>query len=309
MSAIFIRAIVGVFLLLPLVTVATDSARADGGLNLVIGRITDSPTKHQKRMAAMAEYLASELLDTGVSGVDVVLAKTEAEMANLIRAGKVDILSETPFMALELEEEGVVNILMREWKKGVPRYHSVIVARKDGPVKNIGDLAGRRIAFEDAGSTSGYMLPRNAIEVSGLAMTRLTKKTNAVPAGKVGYSFTGNESGVITGIHEGIFDAGAVSNLDWDDKETVPDQLRGDLEIIHQTKPVIRSTLMVRASIPDEIQEQIAVILENMHKTEEGRAVMKKYSKVARYDRIEGEAAQGLEEARKVWKRVRAYTN
>lgn len=36
---------------------------------------------------------------------------------------------------------------------------------------------------------------------------------------------------------------------------------------------------------------------------------MKKYSEVARYDRIEGEAAQGLEEARKVWKRVRAYTN
>ena len=299
-----IRILIGMLLLMPLLTATVPSSHAAGGLNLVIGRITDDPDKHYDKMVGMAEYLASELLDYGVSGVGVVMAETEAEMADLIRAGKVDILSETPLMALALRDEGVVNILMREWKKGVPQYHSVIVARKDSPVSRIRDLAGRRIAFEDAGSTSGYMLPRNAIDAAGLAMAELAKPAASVPAGKVGYFFTGSETGVIVGIHNGTFDAGAVSNLDWEDKETVPDNLRGDLHVIHKTAPVIRSTLMVRASIPVEIQERIADILENMHKSDEGKAVMKAYSKVARYDRVEGEALQGLEEADRIRKRM-----
>lgn len=293
-------------LVLPLMTIAGTSSHAAGGLTLVIGRITDNPDKHYKRMTGMAEYLASELLDSGVSDVDVIMVETEAEMEKLLKAGKVDILSETPFMALGLQEEGVVDILMREWKKGVSQYHSVIIARIDGPVSAIGDLAGRKVAFEDAGSTSGYMLPRDAIEVAGLHMAALAKQTDTVPAGNVGYVFTGSEEGVIAGIHKGTFDAGAVSNLDWEDKKTVPDNLRDDLRVIHQTAPVIRSTLMVRSSIPSDIKAQIASILENMHKSEEGKAVMKAYSKVARYDRIEGEALKGLEEANSIRKRLQA---
>ncbi len=86
--------------------------------------------------------------------------------------------------------------------------------------------------------------------------------------------------------------------------DTVPDDLRNDLQVIYETKPVIRSVLMVNASIPAEAQEAIAVILEQMEKTPEGREVMKKYSKVSRYDRIEGDALKGLEEARRIWLRL-----
>lgn len=298
------RILIGTLLLLPLMTVKAIPSHAAGGLNLVIGRITDDPDKHFKRMNNMAEYLAVELLAYGISGVDVIMVETEAEMEKLILEGKVDILSETPFMALSLRDKKAVKILMREWKKGVPKYHSVIIARKDGPVQSMSDLVGKRFVFEDPGSTSGYMLPRDALQVSGLNLSELAKPNSTVPAGKVGYSFSGSESGVILGVHKGTFAAGAVSNLDWNDKETVPDNLRKDLQVIHETNPVIRSTVMVRAAIPADIQERIAVTLENMHKTPESLAVMKKYSKVSRYDRIEGEALTDLQNADTVRKRL-----
>lgn len=298
------RILIGTLLLLPLMTVKAIPSHAAGGLNLVIGRITDDPDKHFKRMNNMAEYLAVELLAYGISGVDVIMVETEAEMEKLILEGKVDILSETPFMALALRDKKAVNILMREWKKGVPKYHTVIIARKDGPVQSLSDLVGKRFVFEDPGSTSGYMLPRDALQVSGLNLSELAKPNSTVPAGKVGYSFSGSESGVILGVHKGTFAAGAVSNLDWNDKETVPDNLRKDLQVIHETNPVIRSTVMVRAAIPADIQERIAVTLENMHKTPESLAVMKKYSKVSRYDRIEGEALTDLQYANTVRKRL-----
>ena len=48
---------------------------------------------------------------------------------------------------------------------------------------------------------------------------------------------------------------------------------------------------------------RLATVLEQMEQTPEGREVMKAYSKVARYDRIEGDALKGLEEARRIWLR------
>ncbi len=298
------RLLIGGLVPMLLLTAAASPVLAAEGASLVIGRITDDPEKHEKRLRSMADYLAKQLAEYGVSSVGTVMVETEDEMAELMRAGRVDILSETPFMAIQLESEGVVDILMREWKKGVPEYHSVVIARKDSAVQSLADLAGRRVAFEDAGSTSGYLLPRNAIENAGLAMAELASPTAPVADGAAGYTFTGSETGVIAAIYRGTADAGAVSNLDWAEEDTVPEAMRAKLRVIYETKPVIRSVLMVNASIPAEVQEQIAVILEQMETTPEGREAMKKYSKVARYDRIEGDALKGLEEARRIWLRL-----
>ncbi len=298
------RILIGVLLAAPFLPVSVSTAQAQDGVTLVIGRITDSPDKHYKRMTQMAEYLAAELADFGVGGVDVLITATEEEMAEALRRGRVDILSETPFLALELQEEGVVDILMREWKKGVPEYHSVIVVHKDSPVQSLADLAGRRVSFEDAGSTSGYLLPRAALEDAGLALIEIANPNRPVPAGRVGYRFSGSESKVAAAVADGTADAGAYSNLDWDDEESTPPEVKARLRILHETKPVIRSTLMVRRSIPDEIKVRLAEVLEAMHESEDGRAAMKKYAKVAKYDRIEGDALRGLEEARRIWLRV-----
>ncbi len=305
MNRFFYRLMLGVLIAAPALPAALSTAQAQDGVTLVIGRITDSPDKHYKRMAQMAEYLAAELVDYGVGGVDVMIYPTEEEMAEALRRGRVDIVSETPFLALELQEEGVVDILMREWKKGVPEYHSVIVVRKDSPAQSLADLAGRRVTFEDPGSTSGYLLPRAALEDAGLSLLEVANPNRPVPADRVGYRFSGSESKVVRAVAEGTADAGAYSNLDWDDEESTPPEVKAQLRILHETKPVIRSTLMVRRSIPADIKTRLAEVLEHMHESEDGRAAMKKYAKVAKYDRIEGEALRGLEEARRIWLRVR----
>ena len=108
------RLLIGGILPMLLLATAIAPAQAAEGSMLVIGRITDNPDKHGKRLNAMAEYLAAELAEYGVTSVGTIMVETEDEMADLMRAGKVDILSETPFMAIELESEGVVDILMRE---------------------------------------------------------------------------------------------------------------------------------------------------------------------------------------------------
>lgn len=309
MSHFAIRLSISLLLLASVTVSAASRAIAAGDGHLVIGRISQEPRKHFDRLTAMADYLTQELAGNGITGIDVVMVSGLAEMEQLLAAGQVDILSETPFMALDMAEKGLAEIVLREWKKGVAEYHSVIVARKDGPVQRLEDLAGRRVAFEDAGSTSGYLMPHFALEQAGLSLQELANSEDAVPPGKTGYSFANGEINVVAWVHRGRVGAGAISNLDWNSKSSAPAHFKKDLQIIHRTDPVTRSVFLTRAGLDDAIKTRIMAVLESMHESPDGRAALKKYFKVARYDRLTGEALAGLENVRRIRQSVSGHIN
>lgn len=277
---------------------------ADDGVRLVIGRISQEPRKHYARLQAMADYLALQLAGRGVAGVDVVMVSSPDRMRKLLEEGKVDILSETPFVALELEEAGLVSLLLREWKKGVPEYRTLIVARRDGPVNELKDMVGHRFAFEDPGSTSGYLIPRAALEAASLSLTALDNPRDPVPEGMVGYSFARGEINVVAWVNRGLAEAGALSNLDWYSPKSAPEHLKQELKIIHETDPVIRSLLMVRSTMDGALQRELKEVLLHMHLTRDGRETLRSYFRVQKYDALEGDALAGLETARTIWKQV-----
>lgn len=306
---------ISVALFVALVAVAPASiiwappVHADAGTTLVIGRITTEPRKHFDRLRAMAKYLAARLAGDGISGVEVVMVDSVDKMRALLRDGQVDIISETPFVAFELAEQGLATLLLREWKKGVPQYHSVIVARKDGPVRRLEDLRGRRFAFEDHGSTSGYMLPRAAIEMAGFRLHELDGPRDPVPEDAVGYSFADGEINVIAWVNRGLADAGAISNLDWNDPATAPPRFREALTVIHETPPIIRSILVVRSTLDAAHRRRLTEVLERMHEDAEGRKVLKAYFAVSRFDRLDGDALPSLQAAQEIWRRTRGFAN
>ncbi|UCH73559.1 MAG: phosphate/phosphite/phosphonate ABC transporter substrate-binding protein [Rhodospirillales bacterium] len=290
-------------------TTAAPAAMAESGRRLVLGRISNEPHKHMEQMRAMAGYLAEQLADQGVSGVDVVFAESPTRMLGLLHEGRIDLFSETAFVALEFISANMAKPLLREWKKGAPEYHSVILVRRDSGLTALSELVGGKFAFEDSGSTSGYLMPRAALEEAGLQLAALTDPRNPTPDNMLGYGFAQGEINVIAWVNRGLADAGAISNLDWEDPDTAPARLKDELHILHETEPVIRSLFMARRSLDDELCARISALLEHMHESPEGRAVLKKYYKVARYDRIEGDARTGLEAARAIWRRHREHSD
>jgi len=300
-----LRVIGGVAALVAVGVSAPPVTLAESGQRLVIARLSNEPHKHLHSLHAMANYLAAQLADEGIAGVDVAFAESPAQMRRMLEEKKVDLLSETAFMALEFMNDGTAKALAREWKKGVPEYHSVIIARKDSGLTALSDLVGRKFAFEDPGSTSGYLLPRIALEDAGLRLMRLPDPRNPVRDGTVGFSFAQGEINVIAWVNRGLADAGALSNLDWDEPDAAANPLKKDLQIIYRTEPVVRSLFLARSSLDGRLCERIAEILQSMHESPEGRAVLKEYFDVARYDSLEGDALKGLEAARRVWLRFR----
>jgi phosphonate transport system substrate-binding protein len=104
-----------------------------------------------------------------------------------------------------MEATGAHPILIRE-KDGIREYNSVVFVNKDSDIENFADLAGKVVVFQDPGSTSAYILPRNLLAEAGL---ELVESERPVP-GKLAYYFSGDDENLLAHVKLGKADAGGV---------------------------------------------------------------------------------------------------
>ena len=102
---------------------------------------------------------------------------------------------------------------MREWKKGVSSYRGIIIVSKESGISELSNLRGRKIAFEDPGSTSGFLLPYAALVNGGLTLRRVTSPRSTVATGEIGYVFAEEELNIAGWVVRGIVAAGAMSEV------------------------------------------------------------------------------------------------
>lgn len=162
----------GLIGLAPLAANSAESAapRAD---HLVVGKVSDNPKKVHPALTAMGEYLVRAANGAGLKTSSVALTLTSAEMAERLRKGEVDLVSETLFGALIYERDAGAEIALREWKGGVSAYRSLIVARADSGIGDLEALRGKRIAFQDETSTTAFHAPLAVMLKRGLKMRRI----------------------------------------------------------------------------------------------------------------------------------------
>ena len=279
-----------------------NGVRAKDDPTFIIGKVTADARKSQKRLTAMGNYLAKHLRDFGVSRAAVRLARSNREMIEILRRGEVDLISETPFSAFFLAAHGGGEIILREWKKGQASYYTVFIVRKDSGIATLADLRGKKIVFEDPGSTSAFLVPFTILREQDFEMVELASPRETPPAGKGGYVFGREELNISFWVSRGIAHAGAFSNQDW--LVRTHDSVKKDLKVIHRTKPITRSVVLVRRGLDQRRKQRIKEVLLRMHESPEGKKVLKIYYKVKKYDEIEGEAAEHLAEARKIYAHI-----
>ena len=230
---------------------------------LVMGYITDNPRKQYRKLKPIADYLAGHLAEFGIRGSELVFVKTPAEMVGLLQQGQVDWVSESAFgTALFVEQAGARPLLVRK-KGGGAQYYSIIFSRRDSGVETLADLRGRRILFEDAGSTSAYFIPRLALVEKGMELQSLNGPWQTPAADKVGFLFSLSERNSVTWVHQGVAEAGAVSNKDWLDSDTISPVQKQDLQIIYQSPPYPRAIESVGAHVTEAMAAAMTKVLVN----------------------------------------------
>ena len=261
---------------------------------LTIARVSGNPRKHYNALGALGAYMAPRLADVGVRSYQVRLARDIEEMTEWLRSGEVDLVMETPFSAIAFEQDAGAELLLRAWKGGLPGYRTVFFARKDSSIFSLADLRGKVIAFEDAGSTSGFLVPFTAMLHDGLLLKPHLPGEEHHTGSEVRYLFAGSELNVAAWVARGRVDAGAFSDLDWNNASKMPPGFKEDLTIIHQTPEIVRSLVLAREGLAEPVKRRISEVLKAMDDSVEGRVALEALYETRRFDALEGEAAKSL---------------
>lgn len=133
------------------------------------------PAENSQSLAQTFEPLVKLIEKVTGAKVKFQNASDYAAVIEGQRAGKIDIASYGPFSYVLAKDggvpiEAVVAPVDKEGDK--PSYTSLCYTRPDSGITSLKDLKGKKVAFVDKASTSGYLVPMKGLMDEGLTIDK-----------------------------------------------------------------------------------------------------------------------------------------
>jgi phosphate/phosphite/phosphonate ABC transporter binding protein len=195
--------------------------------------------------------------------VSVYIAKSEDDLRAQMELGAVDLGRFSPIAYVEAARGGKVRVIAQSVLNGSTTYPGIIIKRFDSHIESLADLEGKRLAFVDSKSLSGFLFPRAMLMDKGIDPGRFFKEI----------VFAGSHEKVISAVllgtvHAGATDEGAVAAAKAKGLPTF------DLEVVATTEPIPYDAIAVRVGLDDALVGQLQTALVGMASTPAGRSVM-----------------------------------
>jgi len=253
----------------------------------VIADVSSTPTNSITLLQPLADYLQVKLAPAGITNVTIKVAPDFDTIAAWLKNGEVDMLFQTPYPAVLLQNAVGAQPILRRWRDGDADYYTVIFARADSGIKGLADLKGKTLAVQDEFSTTAYMLPLAHILDSGIRIARLDSLTATVPADVVGYTNSKSDDNTLQWVISGKVAAGAT---DFRSYERIPAESRGQLVVLAQTEKVPRGLVVVRPGMDTVLLDTLKTTLLAMDKSDDGKAVLGKLQRTTKFDELSAES-------------------
>lgn len=156
-------------------------------------------------------------------------------------------------------------------RRGLSTYRAQFIAKEGGPIKTLADIQGKKMAFVDPASTSGFLLPK-----------KILKDRKITPKDEV---FAMTHDGVVSMVYQGQVDAGATyysppSEGEIQDarrmvKIQYPD-VEKKIKIVELTDSIPNDPLIFRKDLPEEMKKTIVDAFIKFVRTPEGKAAFDK---------------------------------
>jgi len=275
---------------------ATESPAAEK--IIVFGDISDDPAEVIEGAQPIVDYLAAQLKDYDITGGQVKVAASTAEMIGMLKNGEVDFYFDSTYPATQISDASGGQIILRRWKFGVETYNSVIFASKESGIKSVEDLEGKMVAMDAPYSTSGFMLPAVYLTEKGLKLVGKASNSDAVASDEVGIAFAYDDQNVLQWVLDGLTPAGVTDDYNFD--KAFPPEATAQLVELARTESTPRQVAVVRPDMDPELLKAIVKVLTSMDEDPAAKDVLKSFQ-TTQFD----EFPEGIESA---MQRIREMT-
>jgi phosphonate transport system substrate-binding protein len=231
-------------------------------------------------------YVSRRIAPGAEAGAKVVIAPTPFELTKLLEQRRVDFYMESVYPTYTINYvHGAAKTLLRRWKGGQAEYQSVIFTKRDGGIKQLADLRGKTMIFEDPGSSSGYLMPKLFLSRNGYKLVEKKRyDPNTAPA-EIQYSFAYLRSKLIEAVLTQQVAAGAISD---DDYNGLDEKRKSAIAILAHTERLPRHLLSVRTDLAPLLVGQLNDVLVTMHDDADGQRILKKTDQTTKFDVLPG---------------------
>ncbi|WP_371362862.1 hypothetical protein SRRS_39060 [Sporomusa rhizae] len=176
----------------------------------------------------------------------VIIVSDYDALGRAMLHGTVDVGWFSPFAYVSAKKTGAINPLVTPIVNNSASYTGLIISSKDKGLSTLDALKGKKFAFVDKQSASGYIYPRALLMQRGKKPEMFFGET----------VFSGSHNRVIESVLEGIVDAGATYS-----EAIATARTKGlpveKLVVLAETEPIPKDAIAVRPGMPSDLSEKL----------------------------------------------------
>jgi len=223
------------------------------------------PEKIFKKGQAIKDYLEANMS----LEVKIVVLRDYSSLIDLLKVGQVEVVWAAPLIYKTVKDSINYNLLLKTLEGASPYYEGAIAVRKDSGIKSIEDLKGKRMAFVDEASTSGFFLQNKMI--NDLGHSSLTFFSE--------FEFVGSHDRALQLLYEGRFDAASVGLLAMNVAGVDTDELA----IIAKTPKIPNAPILVNNAVDPATRARIYELFIAPSKHRKGAEFIKTLDEIDRF--------------------------
>ncbi|MDO4813554.1 MAG: phosphate/phosphite/phosphonate ABC transporter substrate-binding protein [Gemella sp.] len=247
------------------------------------------PTKNSEKLVEEIKPLADKLSEKLGIKVEAFVASNYVGVVEGINSGSVDFGIIPPFATiLAKQQSGAEPILVTRNKDRVTGYKSVILAKKDSGINSVADLKGKKVAFVDPTSTSGYIYPGASLVKEGLSLEK-----------DITSQFSGGHDKSISLLLNGEVDAiGTFETSLTRYKKDFPDA-QDKVKVITTSDLIPAITVTASKHLDKDTQAKLKAALLEIQKDEETMKLFGELFSITGFEEIDQDAYKKVEETAK----------
>ncbi len=270
------------------------AAGQSAGTAIVIGNVeSTNPADKIAEFQPLADYLAANLGNFGITEGKVVLARDTTEMANMLSDGEADIYFDAAFPALDTCAIAGCTFTLRQWKGGTPTQKGVFVTTKDSGITTLEDLRGKVIMLEQPHSTVGHILPRATLAEHGITSVSVSSPEAQVGPDEVGYYVSSGGETSMNLLLNGQIAALAIGDKAF--KQFSPD-VQNQVTLLAETVGAPSELVAFRPDVDPDLQAEVVRLMLALDQSDEGKAILQTMRQSEKFEELSQDVLDNLYE-------------